>query len=324
YGGGSGSGGGDPGNFYGAGGGGGSGFAAPTVTDAALIAGVNHGDGRATVSFRYGASVALAAGTTTPLFGQTVTLTASVTAADPAAGAPGGTVTFLDGATTLATAPLSGGQAGVSISGLQPGTHAITASYGGDPAFAPGTTAGSTEVTVGFSQPCVTTTRTGPLTVSAGQSLCVGPGGRQVGPVTVRSGGALALTGATVTGPVTAEGALALTACQSTITGPVTVHATGGYVLLGADAADVTPCAGNTLRGPLTVDANTGGLEASTNTITGPVRIVGNSGSGPLPDDAVPEFRDNHVTGPLSCTGNQPTLAQTGNTVIGPRSGQCA
>ncbi|MCM3924223.1 Ig-like domain repeat protein, partial [Frankia sp. AiPs1] len=135
-----------------------------------------------------------------------------------------------------------------------------------------------------------------------------------------------ALTGATVTGPVTAEGALALTACQATITGPVTVRAARGYVLLGADAhaADVTPCAGNTLRGPLTVDANTGGLEASANTIIGPVRIVGNSGSGPLPDDAVPEFRDNRVTGPLSCTGNQPTLAQSGNTVIGPRSGQCA
>jgi hypothetical protein len=122
---------------------------------------------------------------------------------------------------------------------------------------------------------------------------------------------------------VSSSGALAITACQSTLTGPVNVAGSSGYVLIGTDPGDATPCAGNTIEGPLTLDANHGGLEASANTITGPVRITNNSGSGLLPEDAEPEFKNNQVSGSLDCSGNTPTLHQTGNTVDGPRSGQC-
>ncbi|MCX5208048.1 Ig-like domain-containing protein [Kitasatospora sp. NBC_00240] len=224
FGGAGGSGGGNPGNLYGAGGGGGSSFATPVATDPALLPGVNHGDGKAVVSFRYGTSVSLAASSATPLFGHSVTFTATVGAADPAAGTPGGTVTFSDGPTPLATVPLTGGRAVLTTGGLRPGAHAITATYGGEPAFAPSAAPEPAAVTVGFSRPCVTTAHLGPLTVDAGESLCIGPGGSQTGPLTVRSGGALSVSGAEITGPLSADGALAVAICAAKLTGPVTVR----------------------------------------------------------------------------------------------------
>jgi hypothetical protein len=57
---------------------------------------------------------------------QAVTFTASVSA-----GATG-TVTFLDGSTTLGTGTISGGVATFTSSTLNAGVHTITASYGGD------------------------------------------------------------------------------------------------------------------------------------------------------------------------------------------------
>lgn len=322
FGGGGGSGGGNPDNLYGAGGGGGSGFAAPTATDAVLLPGVNRGNGKAVVSFRYGSSLTVATDTDAPLFGHPVTLTATAAPAHPASGTPGGTVTFFDGTTALATVPLEGGRARLRTAAFRPGPHAITATYGGDASHAPSATAGPAPVTVGFSLPCITTARVGTLTVGAGQALCIASGGSQTGPVTVAPGGSLAITDARVTGPVSADGALALAFCGSRLTGPVSVTDSAGYVLAGSDDGP-TACAGNTFQGPLTFEGNTGGLQASTNAVTGPVRIDGNGGQGPLPGADVPAFRANRVTGPLRCEGNAPELVQTGTVVQGPRSGQC-
>ncbi|GGV24749.1 hypothetical protein GCM10010495_45480 [Kitasatospora herbaricolor] len=323
FGGAGGSGGGNPGNLYGAGGGGGSSFATPAASGVALLPGVNHGDGKAVVSFRYGTSVSLAASSESPLFGHSVSLTATVGAADRAAGTPGGAVTFRDGPTVLATVPLTAGRAVLSTGGLRPGAHAIAAGYGGDPAFAPSATAEPAPVTVGFSRPCVTTAHLGPLTVAAGESLCIGPGGSQTGPLTVRPGGALAVSGAPVTGPVSADGALAVAICAARLTGPVTVRHSSGFVLIGSGQDGPARCDGNTLKGPLTVDANTGGVQVSADTVTGPVRITGNSGGGLPPQPAGPVLEANRVTGPVTCEGNEPELRQTDNTVDGPRSGQC-
>ena len=50
-----------------------------------------------------------------------------------------GTVTFLDGATTLGTAPLVGSAATFQTSTLTAGTHTLTAQYSGDANFQPGT-----------------------------------------------------------------------------------------------------------------------------------------------------------------------------------------
>jgi uncharacterized repeat protein (TIGR01451 family) len=63
---------------------------------------------------------------------QPVVLTA-VVAAPAGSATPGGTVTFLDGTTTLGTAALNAsGVATLTTSSLAPGVHSITASYGGD------------------------------------------------------------------------------------------------------------------------------------------------------------------------------------------------
>src|SRR5581483_9441180 len=70
------------------------------------------------------------------VFGQSVTFTASVSAAAPGAGAPSGTVTFLDGSTVLATVNLAaGGTASFSTFDLSVGGHTITAVYSGDGNF---------------------------------------------------------------------------------------------------------------------------------------------------------------------------------------------
>jgi hypothetical protein len=67
--------------------------------------------------------------------GQAVTFSATVASVSPGSGTPTGTVTFLDGATTLGTATLSGGTATFSTKALSAASHSITAAYGGDASF---------------------------------------------------------------------------------------------------------------------------------------------------------------------------------------------
>jgi streptogramin lyase len=67
--------------------------------------------------------------------GQAVTFTATVSAAVTGVGTPTGTVTFLDGASTLGTSSLNSGSAFLSTSFLVIGNHAITASYAGGANF---------------------------------------------------------------------------------------------------------------------------------------------------------------------------------------------
>ena len=62
-------------------------------------------------------------------YGQSVTLTASVSAA---VGTPTGNVTFSDGSTTLGSASLTGGVASISLPALQAGDHSMVAAYAGD------------------------------------------------------------------------------------------------------------------------------------------------------------------------------------------------
>ena len=69
-------------------------------------------------------------------FGNAVTFTATVSVQN---GMPTGTVTFMDGASTIGAASLSGGAAALVTSSLALGTHSMTAVYGGDATF-PGST----------------------------------------------------------------------------------------------------------------------------------------------------------------------------------------
>ena len=90
--------------------------------------------GLATINFslsnttaKAAASVAVVSSANPSAAGQAVSFTATVTAASPT-----GSIIFKDGATPLGIVTLAGGQATLSTSGLNAGSHAITAFYGGD------------------------------------------------------------------------------------------------------------------------------------------------------------------------------------------------
>jgi hypothetical protein len=69
-----------------------------------------------------------------------MTFTARVSAAAPAVGNPGGTMSFYDGSVLLGTSTIgSGGTASLTTAGLPAGTRTIEARYGGDGSFEPGT-----------------------------------------------------------------------------------------------------------------------------------------------------------------------------------------
>ncbi|MGW7366837.1 Ig-like domain-containing protein [Streptomyces sp. NPDC054841] len=246
--------------------------------------GVNRGNGRAAVSWRYDTSLTLTADVTTPLYGHSATLTAEVRS--PVGGTPAGSVVVLDGDTPLGTVPLTAGRAVLRTPVLRPGSHSITARYEGDPRHAPSSSPEPVALTVGFSRPCLTGTLEGPLTVAAGESVCLGAGARQTGPVRIEPGAALAASGAGITGRVSADGALAVSLCGVRITGPLTVRDSTGPVTL---------CEGGSVTGPVTLESNAAGT-----TLSGTI-----------------------VTGPLRCTGNTPGPELLGVTVYGPRSGQC-
>src|SRR5262249_502937 len=69
------------------------------------------------------------------LFGQAVTFTATVTPVIAGLGTPTGTVSFLEGTTTLATTTLSAGQGSFTTSSLAVGSHDVTVASSGDNTF---------------------------------------------------------------------------------------------------------------------------------------------------------------------------------------------
>ncbi len=258
-----------------------------------------------------------------PLFGQPLSAVASVnppTASN--ADAPTGSVTFLDGSTTLATVPLTGGHAELDLSSLQGGNHVITAQYSGDTSYT-GAASAPAPLTIGWSTPCITTRVNGPLTIASGQSICLGAGAVVNGPVRVDPGGALSVHDASIHGPLTAHGATALSICGSTITGPVSAADSTGFVLIGAPHND---CAANAVNGPLTLTGNSQGAHLEGNIVHGPVSVNANSAGGLMPYGPVPLVGANTISGPLQCATNTPTVTTGGapNTATGPISGQCA
>lgn len=91
-------------------------------------------------------AVTLAPSANPSTVGQSVTFTATVTPSS-GNGAPTGTVTFSDGATTLGTATLNGsGKATYTTSSLSLGAHSITASYNGNSGFDGSTSAAVSQV----------------------------------------------------------------------------------------------------------------------------------------------------------------------------------
>jgi streptogramin lyase len=88
-------------------------------------------------------SVALRSSVNPAAFGQVEALTAKVTSP---AGTPSGTVTFFDGGTWLGSVPLDASGDAVLNEAFSVGVHHLTASYGGNAAFAASTSQPITEV----------------------------------------------------------------------------------------------------------------------------------------------------------------------------------
>ncbi len=89
------------------------------------------------------------------VFGQPVTLTATVSGPAGQGTPSGGIVTFSDESTVLGTVTLSGGTASMTIASLPVGSHTISASYNGDGTFNRSTSAGTGQ---GVNQGNTTTT----------------------------------------------------------------------------------------------------------------------------------------------------------------------
>ncbi|HWE93172.1 MAG TPA: Ig-like domain repeat protein, partial [Tepidisphaeraceae bacterium] len=118
---------------------------------------------------RDAATAAVASSANPSVFGQGVTLTATVSAAAPGAGAPSGTVTFMDGVATLGTGTLNAsGQATFATSALSVSSHSITAVYAGDTHFT-GVTSSAISQVVNLAS--TTTTITPPAATVTGQPV---------------------------------------------------------------------------------------------------------------------------------------------------------
>ena len=82
-----------------------------------------------------GTRITLKSSAVTIKVGQSVSLTATLSASVPGSGQPSGTVAFKDGSTTIGRSQIVSGKALFATTHLAAGTHTITASYGGDGSF---------------------------------------------------------------------------------------------------------------------------------------------------------------------------------------------
>ena len=133
------------------------------------------------------------------VYGQLITLNASVVGLSPCTGTPQGTVTFKNGGVDLSTQSLSSGTASFFFNSLPVGSHSITAVYNGGPQHNGSTSAVMTQVVNKASTSTTLNSSTNPsvygqsITLSA-NVMAVAPGnGFPSGTVTFRD-----LTGGTI------------------------------------------------------------------------------------------------------------------------------
>jgi Big-like domain-containing protein/beta-propeller repeat-containing protein len=186
----------------------------------------------------------LTASPSAPVFGQSVTLTATVAAAAPGIGTPTGTVTFMDGTSTLGTGSLTGGQATFTTSSLGAGSHSISAVYGGDTNFSGSTgtpSAGSLTINAASTTTTLATSVTPsafgqPVTFTATVTV-VSPGtGTPVGTVNFLEGATTLGTGALdATGKATFT-----TAALAVATHAITAQYAGSTSFNGSSSAPLS------------------------------------------------------------------------------------
>ncbi len=204
-------------------------------------------------------------------FGQAVTFVASIQ--PPAGNSASGTVTFLDGSASIGTATVSSNSAQVTVSGLAPGSHSITASYGGNANLA-GSTSGVLAQTV--NKAVTSTAVSSSLNPSTyGQSVTftatVQPasGGSPTGTVTFLDG-----TTQLGTGNLSGGSAQFTTAGTALIAGAhsITARYAGDANFAGSTSAVLTQTVNAAAGGTPTIDvrisADQGSAKSSVNTAT--------------------------------------------------------
>jgi len=109
------------------------------------------------------APVTIASSNNPSTYSQPIVLTSTVPAAAT------GTITFMDGSTTLGTAPIVGATANITIATLMAGSHTLTANYSGDANF---TSASSSPLTQSVTQaPSISELSATPLTAPVGTTF---------------------------------------------------------------------------------------------------------------------------------------------------------
>ncbi len=174
----------------------------------------------------YTAAVALAASPATTHPGQTVTLTATVTASTGTA-TPTGSVTFLDGTTSIGSMNLASGKATLTTTKLALGSHSITASYSGDSNFAAATSTAQTVVVEALATPTVMATPS-QTSITTAQSLTV----------TVAVSGASG--NPTPTGTVTLSGGGYTSSAATLSSGSATITIPANSLSVGTDVLTVS------------------------------------------------------------------------------------
>lgn len=195
-------------------------------------------------------------GPSTAVSGQTVTFVATIAPTTAT-----GRVTFRDGAAVLGTAPLVAGRASLTTSALAVGTHAVTADYAGDAAYA-ASTAAAVSIRVAPAATTVTLVANkstllpgGSVTLTATVAV-VAPGkGTPAGSVTFRDG-------AKVIGTASLTGGIATLA---TVPAPSGVHALSasfaGSTTLAASPGATSVAVDPRLGAPVQVDTTTAGSQ---------------------------------------------------------------
>ena len=158
---------------------------------------------------RANSSTSVAAVPATTVYGQSLTLTATIATANPNVT---GTVAFTESSVALpgcSAVALAGGQAACQVASLSVGSHPITAAYSGDSNTAASTSAVAAAVTVNKASTTTTLTPPGAITlgnpVSVNSSVTiVSPGaGSLSGSITITDGGAAAGDSCTISLPGT-------------------------------------------------------------------------------------------------------------------------
>jgi hypothetical protein len=251
-------------------------------------------------------SMQLTASASPSLFGQPVTLTATVTANFAGFGTPTGSVIFMDTTTNtnLGSATLSGGIATLTTAALNTGTHVITATYAGNIVFL-GSSATLTE-TIAPSILVLNPTANAALTLSGNAAINV-PGN-----VVVDSSSKTALT---------ENGNASITAASIQVVGTVSLsgNATLSPAALTGAASVADPLAG--LTGPSTTGlTNYGSVNLSgQNTailcpgIYSQISASGNASLTLNPGVYIIEGGGFTVTGNASVTATCVTIYNTGS-----------